>query len=310
MYDVIGIGCCALDIVLEAHRLPAPDEKLKAEQIRLQGGGLVATALVAVSRLGGCAAWIGSLGTEPLGEIALRQLSEDGVDCSHVRRVGGQSVLTAAVIADSSSGCRSILWTDQTQPQTLPSQITPEIIGDTKVLHIDNFQPEAALKAARIARDLGRPVTVDLEPGGESPDRLLEVVDYAIVPRVFAENRYDKQDPEQLCQLLYEEIEPNGAKAAVITDGDGGSWCYDGSAMARQPAYDVEVIDTTGCGDVYHGAFALSLAEGRDLEETLRFASATSALKCRQLGGRAGIPTREELERFLQGNPPERTPQK
>ena len=303
MHDVLGIGCCALDVILETPRYPGPDEKVKATHLRVQGGGLVATALVAVARLGGRAAWVGAIGDDALAQGCLDELRREGVDVGHVRQVPGQSVLTAAVVCDASSGARTIVWTDAAHPATMPEQVTEALIRGTRVLHVDNFQLPAALKAARIARRLGVPVTVDLEPGGGDPDELLRLVDYAIVPLELARQRYGAGDMREGACSLYEAIAPHGGRMAVVTAGQQGSYAVGPGLDLHQPAYRVDVIDTTGCGDVFHGAFALRVAEDAAPGDALSFAAATAALKCRALGGRTGIPSRREVEEFLAAGP-------
>jgi len=303
VYDVLGIGCSALDIVLEVPRPPEPDEKLRADHLRVQGGGLVATALVAVARLGGSAAYLGSTGDDVLAQCCLDEFEREGVDTSRVRRVPGASVLTAIIAADPGAATRMILWTDDEQPPTLPEQVTEDVVRAARVLHVDNFQMDAAIRAADIARAAGVLVTVDLEPGGQPADDLLRRVDYAIVPLEYARARFDTAGPKESAKALFNEIMRHGGKAAVVTAGAAGSVACSVEGCLHQPAYAVEVVDTTGCGDVFHGAFALGLAEGWELLRILPFASAVAALKCRKLGGRAGIPNRQEVDDFLAADP-------
>ena len=303
MYDVLGIGCCALDIILEVPRYPGADEKLRADRLRLQGGGLVATAMVAVARLGGRAAWLGALGDDVLAATCAGELEREGVDLSHVRRVPGASVLTALILTDSAAGTRMIVWSDEASPRTRPEQVSEETLGSARVVHVDNFEPAASVRAASLARRLGVPVTVDLEPGLGDPGELLPLVDYAIVPLELARGRYGAEGLRDGARALYAEIAPHGGRLAVVTGGTKGSYAVGASLAVHQPAYRVEVVDTTGCGDVFHGAFALGVAQDMPPEHLLPFAAAAAALKCRALGGRAGIPGRREVEQFLEGKP-------
>jgi len=299
----LGVGCCSLDITLEVSRYPGPDEKLRADQLRLQGGGLTATALVAVARLGGRAAWLGALGDDALARRCLEELEREGVDVSLVRTVPGQSIITAVIVADAAAGTRMILWTDRAQPPTSPRQVTEDLVREARVLHVDNFQLPAALRGARLARRLKVPVTADLEPGMAQADELLPLVDYPIVPLEFARARYGTGALRDAARALFEEIAPHGGRMAIVTAGTRGSYAVGGEVEVHQPAYHVQVVDTTGCGDVFHGAFALSLARGVPAPDALRFSAAAAALKCRALGGRAGIPTRREVEDFLAAGP-------
>jgi len=192
-----------------------------------------------------------------------------------------------------------ILAKTENKARAGPEDVPEDVIRRTRALHVDNFQPEAALAAARIARRLGVPVTMDLEGLGANIEEYLHVGDYVIVPEAFVGRRYVVEGPREGAAALYEEIAPHGGRAAVVTCGVRGSFAvWSGGAM-HQPAYRVKVIDTTGCGDVFHGAFALGVARGWPMERILPFSSAVAALKCRELGGRAGIPTGPEVEEFL-----------
>ena len=299
-HDVVGIGCCALDITFELESYPEPDQKVRAPGFGMQGGGLVATALVAVARLGGKSAFIASLGDDSLAQFAVDELRDQGVDVRYIRRVPGKSILTALIIADRSAGTRTVLFSEQHQPRTEPEQVTEELVGSARCLHVDNFQPEAAAKAAEIARSTGVPVTVDLETGGKEADILLELGEYVIVSLDFVRDRFGSEGMEEGARALFEKISCHGGRVAVVTNGDQGAFLKAADLKHFQPAYSVDVVDSTGCGDVFHGAFALGVARGWDLKTIMRVSSATAALKTRKLGGRAGIPDMEEVTRFLE----------
>jgi len=299
-YDVLGIGCCALDITFELETYPEPDEKVRVPSYGIQGGGLVATALVAVARLGGRSAFIASLGDDSFAQFAVDELEDQGVDIRYIRRVPGKSILTALIIADRSAGTRTVLFSEQNQPKTEPAQVTEELVGSARCLHVDNFQPEAAAKAAEIARSAGVPVTVDLETGGKDPDLLLELGEYVIVSLEFVRNRFGTEGMREGVKALFDEISCHGGRVAVVTNGGQGAFLKAADLEYYQPAYAVDVVDSTGCGDVFHGAFALGVARGWDLKIIMRVSSATAALKTRKLGGRAGIPDMDEVTRFLE----------
>ncbi len=303
-YDVVGIGCCAFDIVVEVNHIPGPDEKALVPRLRMQGGGLVATALVAAARLGGKCAYVGALGDDYFSECCIDEFEKEGIETGFIRRVAGAAVLTAIIVVQPATGQRMILCAGEGRAAVTAEDVPEEVVRTARVLHTDTFEPDAAVRAARIARSAGVPVTVDLESGGPAADRLLGVSDYVIVPLSFAEQRYGSPGMAEAAGELFREIAPHGGKAAVITDGTNGSWAVWEGGSLRQPAYGVEVVDTTGCGDVYHGAFALGVAQGWDIERILPFASATAALKCREFGGRAGIPTNAEVEEFLRSAQP------
>lgn len=298
-YDVVGVGICALDLAFEVSRYPGPDEKMRADRFCRQGGGLVATALVTVARLGGRCAYVGRLGDDALSQFVVDEFDAEGVDTRYVQRVKGASVLTAVIVAVPAQESRMIVFSDEANPVPTAEQIPEEAIQKSRVLHVDNFYPEAALRAAEIARAAGVPVTADMEPRGAPAQPFLELCDYVVVPLELAQVLYGEVDMKEAAAALFDEIAPHGGRAAAVTCGSAGAFLVSGSEQVFQPAYKADVVDTTGCGDVFHGAFALGIAEGWPLKKVMAFSAATAALKCRKLGGRAGIPRRQEVEEFL-----------
>jgi len=298
-YDVVGVGCCAFDIVTEVDSLPGPDEKGPLKSMRTQGGGLVATGLVAAARLGARCAYLGALGDDFFSQFCVDDFAREGIETRYIRRVPGASVVTSIIVACPSTGTRMILAACDEAPVAEPQDVPPDVVQGARVLHVDNFQPEAALQAARLAREAGVPVVMDLEGIGKGVEELLAVGDYVIVPLGFVRSRYGASGMEDGASALLEEIGPQGGVAAVVTAGAEGAFAVWPGGELRQPAYRVPVVDTTGCGDVFHGAFAFGLARGWDVARIMPFAAATSALKCRLPGGRAGIPRYDEVCEFL-----------
>jgi sulfofructose kinase len=298
-YDVVGVGITAFDIVIEVDRYPGPDEKAQVPDIRYQGGGLTGTAMVTVARLGGSSAFHGAVGDDLFSEFCLREFEQDGVDVSSTRRKVGRSVVVALIVTDVSAGTRMIIATSGRAARMTPEDVDEEMIRRAGVVHVDDHHPEAALAAARAARRLGVATTMDLELANELTGEFIAVGDYTAVPLGLAAQRYGTEDPAEGARALLAEMAPSGGKAAIVTAGARGSFGLWADGAWRQPAYRVDVVDTTGCGDVYHGALALGVARGWDLERSMRFASATAALKCRKPGGRMGIPTADEVAEFL-----------
>ncbi|MHC4592885.1 MAG: carbohydrate kinase family protein [Planctomycetota bacterium] len=298
-YDVIGIGCCAFDMVVEVDHYPGSDEKLGGRPMRWQGGGLTATALVAVARLGGSCAYVGPLGDDYFSQFCVDDFRREGVDTSLISRVRGTSVAVAIVVACPEAGTRMIVAGARDVPAFAPADVPEDVVRRTRVLHVDNYHPAAAVRAAELARSCGVTVTMDLEYGSDDVDSFLGLGDYVIVPRGFTQQRYGVETAQEGARALFEETAPQGSQAAVVTAGSRGSFAVWPGGALHQPAYRTNVVDTTGCGDVFHGAFALGLARGWAMEELLPFASAVAALKCRELGGRAGIPNEEEVREFL-----------
>jgi sugar/nucleoside kinase (ribokinase family) len=291
---VIGLGMACLDqlLVWEDAGLPVRDNRLVV--CDWQGGGPAGTALVAVTRLGGEAEMWAAVGNDWIGDLILGGLAEEGVDTSQVRRIKGTRGPHMIVCVDQRTGERHFFHaTGRTQ--------TKRPVGDLGRLRgagcllVDGTRPPSDLRAAREARRLGVPVVADVGWWNEATPDILRHVDYAILSEPCARGLGTGTDWRAACR----KIRALGPPCVVITLGAKGLVCLEGEAFRRLPAFRVNVVDTTGAGDVFHGAFCWGLVQGMPLAANLAFASAAAAMKCRHVGGRAGIPRRREVVRFL-----------
>ena len=292
---VIGIGIACLDQLLlwqDAGR-PVRGNKIVAHD--LQGGGMAATALVAVARLGGEAECWAAIGTDWAAEQIVRGLEQENVDTNQMVRVEGAIGPLMVVAVDQPTGERSFPYSSGV-PSAAEPIAPPERLAAAGCLLVDGTLHKTALSAAREARRLGVPVVADIERLSEETRELLAHVDYAIASEAAARGPGAAGRYHEACDLIH----AMGPTHVVITRGDQGCVHSDGATFLERKAFPVEVVDTTGAGDVFHGAFCYGLVEGFPLEHNLAFASAAAALKCRALGGRAGIPTRAEVEQFLE----------
>jgi len=298
-WDVLGIGCTAVDDLLYVEAYPAPDTKVRLRRRERQGGGLTATALVAASRLGARCAFAGVLGDDEDSRFVIDTLSHEGIDVGPLVRRPSARPIHSTIIVDETHHTRTILYD---LAGTVGADIeapTAEVIRDARVLLIDHYGVEGMTRASRIAREAGVAVVADFErqdwPGFAG---LLALVDHLIVARSFAERLTGAGTPEEAIERLW----GSGRQLVAVTYGADGCWYRDASSpggLIHQSAFVVPVRDTTGCGDVFHGAYASALARGMGADERIRFASAAAALKATRGGGQWGIPTREETERLL-----------
>ena len=296
-FDVVGLGLNAMDYITVLPWFPKPQTKVPVQEVRLEPGGQVATALTTCCRLGLTGSYIGSVGSDPLGTIQVESLQQEGIDTSRVRIVEGATSQMAFVLVEDGVGERTILWHRDSKLLFPPSDLTPEAVTSGRILHLDGRDSGAALQAAQWAREAGIPVVIDIDQIYDSttPD-LLALVDYLIAAEDFALNLTGRSDEE----LAVKELSARFPQATTgITLGVRGSIFLDEGRILRSPAFDVAVRDTTGAGDVFHGAFIYGVLEGWVLGRIVRFASATAAMKCRELGARTGIPRLEEVESFL-----------
>lgn len=298
-YDVVGLGVSTVDLLLQIDHLPAEEEVLRAEAFSLQGGGPVATAIVAAARLGARTAMIDALGDDWRGELIRQDYAREGVDTAFLVPRPGHTCATAVVLVSRGSGKRTILWSPGTAPELTVEEVPWAAITQARYLHVNGRHGEACLKACQLARQDGVQVSFDGGAGRyrEETRRLVPLSDVCIVAREFAALYTGEDDPERAGRVLLAA----GPAIVGITDGVRGSWIFSGDgAHFHQPAFQVEVVDTTGCGDCYHGAFLSGLCRGLDLRSSAALASTAAALNARTLGGRAGLPTLAEVQAFLE----------
>ena len=296
-YDVLGLGLSTIDILTPVSHLPESNEVFEIYGIDIQGGGPVATAIVALAKLGARAAYLGAIVKDRWGNMILEEFQNYGVDTSLCQLVdtGGSPV---AVILVEPDGSRSILYEKGKQPLLGAQDINADEIAAARILHLDGNHPEAAVEATYAARKNGTLVSLD---GGAGEGKwkgmaeLIPLVDILIVARQFAERHTGFKDPLKAGPALLSR----GAKFVVVTDGENGCWYWDESQHLHQPAFKVNVRDTTGAGDTFHGAYLYAYLQGWVPERCLVFASAAAALKCTQVGGRKGLPTSEKVLEFL-----------
>jgi len=299
-FDVVGIGCCAVDTLGIYEGPIEEDQKMQVYQTTRQGGGLVATGLVAVARLGGSARYVGKVGDDDHGQFIIREFKTEGVDASCIRIQPGASAIRTIGVINPSKGYRTLFYCLDDAPLVDPAEMNREDVLAGKVIFVDGFQLKAAIQAARWGREAGRLVLMDAELTDPENDVPADLSTHVVASHGFARSRVGECDAAEAARRLYRKLAAkDGDKVVGVTAGSKGSYFVSRAGEFHQEAFKVPVVDTTGCGDVFHGAFALGLARGMELRKIAEFASAVAALKCRKLGGRAGIPSLAETEKFL-----------
>ncbi len=295
-FDVVGVGYTAYDYLGIVPHLPEPDTKLEVRELLEQGGGPVSTALVTVARLGKKPALIAKIGGDTRGRLMLDDLHREGVDTSGVVVSPGHNSQFAFIMVEPEKGHRTILWGRAGLPNLTEEEVDLGLVRSGRLLHMDNHEIPGAIAAARAARESGIPVLVDAGSPDDRIEELLSLVDYAVTSQSFPEKLTGIRDPLK----ALEAIRAYGPRIAAMTMGPDGAVALADDGLVHSPGFQVDVVDTTGAGDVFHGAFAFGIVEGMDIPAVLRFSNAVAAMKCRSLGGRTGIPTRPEVEAFLQ----------
>jgi sulfofructose kinase len=307
-FDVLGLGAVAIDDLLFVASYPPADSKARVLGRARHCGGLTGTALVAAARLGSRCAYAGVLGEDGLSELAVDNFVRAGIDVSALRRRSGVGPILSTVLIGREDATRTVLSDRNGFDGPDPDWPPPAFIRAARVLFVDHLGIPGMIRAARIARAAGNAVVADFErsPPPDFP-ALLDLVDHLIVGRSFAAQLTGESDPVAAARALWHA----GRSAVVVTGGALGCWAIDGpegTPLHEQPAFPVAVVDTTGCGDVFHGAYASALARGESLADRLRLAGAAAALKATRPGGQAGIPDRAAVSAFLRSQPADPAP--
>jgi sulfofructose kinase len=295
-FDVVGVGLNATDTLLMVPHFPAYAGKVRYEEEVLSPGGQVASAMVACARLGMRAKYIGSIGDDERGRIQMESLRGTGVNLDHVQLRRNCPNQSAYIIVDRSTGERTVLWRRDDCLRIDPSQIAPEQITCASILHIDGHDTPAVAHAAAIARRHGIPVSVDIDTIYPGFDRVLPNVDYLVASSEFPGNWTGERDCFQALETLQNEY---GMKVAAMTLGAHGALARVDGKFVYAPAFVVNCVDTTGAGDVFHGAFCYAVLQGMPMPEVLEFSNAMAALNCTAAGARGGIRGLDEIRALI-----------
>jgi len=299
--QIVGIGRCTLDIIFRLPEYPTWEKGVVYDEYSIDGGGQVGTGLVAASKLGATTGYIGTAGSDYAGDLKVESLREWGVDTSHViRRMGpdGQVIL---VTVQSGTGERVFNHSDRldAEPITL-DELDYDYITSADYLLLDGSHPEAALETAKWMREAGKQVMLDgsktAESIKESTRRLIPFVDVLVCGDGFGEKLAGVGDAFE----AGERVLDMGPRIFVETLGERGSVTVTLKKNFETPSFEIEVKDTTGAGDVFHGAYLYGLINGWTPERIALFSTAVSALKCTRMGGRRSSPTLGEVLEFLQ----------
>ena len=295
-FDVVGVGLNATDTLLMVPHFPAYAGKVPFEEEIVSPGGQVASALVACARLGLRTKYIGSIGDDERGRIQLESLQGTGVNLDHVQIRRNCPNQSAYIIIDRSTGERTVLWRRDDCLRISPEHISPEQISCARLLHIDGHDTPAVAHAAALARQSGIPVTVDVDTIYHGFDRVLPNIDYLIASSEFPTAWTGTRDPFRALEALQKEY---GMKVAAMTLGAHGSLARVDGKFVYAPAFVVNCVDTTGAGDVFHGAFCYAVLQEMAMPEALEFSNAMAALNCTALGARGGIRGLAEVRALM-----------
>lgn len=290
---LLSVGALTLDTILRVETLPTHQGKFIASDGIQIASGMATSAACAARRLGAEVFLWASAGDDAVGDQLLAGIEAEGVDCDFVRRVEGARSALAAILVDAHGERIIVPFYDpkaQADPEAGP---VADLSGFDAVL-VDVRWPGAAALALTAARDAGCPAILDADTAPlEVLERLLPLASHIVASETAARIVCGHAlNPETACADLASRTDA----FVAVTGGAAGSWWHDRSAgcVRHIAAPKIKAVDTLAAGDVFHGAFAVGLAEAMPIEQALRFASAAAALKCQRFGGRLGAPDRAE----------------
>lgn len=297
--DILGIGMSMVDTIQVVEEFPSGVGVTEVLDSVTMGGGPVPTALCAAARQGASCGIVDRVGDDWRGSLIRKEYEHFGVDTPFLQLQTDRSSTFGTVLVRKSDGERHVVFYRGDFDELEESELPEEALQHCRILHLNGRHWPACLVAAEIVTESGGLISFD---GGahrydEKFEPLLEKADILIVARDFAERASGSVNREaQLDALLN-----RGARVAGITDGVNGSWFRTRCGESfHQPSFPVEpVVDTTGCGDVFHGTFLAGVIRGEDWEHCARIASAAAAIKATAPGGRGKLATLEEVEGFV-----------
>jgi sulfofructose kinase len=296
-FDVVGVGLNATDTLLVVSHFPAYGGKVPFHEEVLSPGGQVASAMVTCARLGLRTKYIGTVGDDERGRIQMESLRSSSVNLEHVQLRRGCANQSAYIVIDQSTGERTVFWRRPECLRISPEEIAPDQITCARLLHIDGHDTPAVEHSARIARQAGIPVVVDVDTIYPGFDRVLPQVDYLVASSEFPGRWTNDGDPFKALEQIQKEY---GMRVAAMTLGAHGALALIDGNFVYSPAFIVNCVDTTGAGDVFHGTFCYAVLQDMPMREALDLSNAMAALNCTALGARGGIGSLDQARVLMQ----------
>lgn len=301
--EVFAVGNLNIDLIGRMEKLPAPDEKILIEEFARCPGGGAANFAVASSKLGLGSGFIGHVGCDDFGDEILEDLERRGVDTTHVTKVDAPTGI--ALVLSTLGSERFLIEYRGANSFLRPEDLEDEYLEGGKLIHASSVTPEMALVVGSKARELGLKASLDIGAELTKVNRaklfdILEYFDICFMNEETFQNIFSEKATER--NIL--ESFPEGLETFVITLGAEGAIATDGEKAVSSSTYGVEVRDTTGAGDAFAAAFDKLSLEGVSLKESIDFATAEAAIKVQHVGAREGLPTMEELKKFVQNQNP------
>ncbi|MBY5730731.1 sugar kinase [Rhizobium leguminosarum] len=295
---VLCVGAAVMDTLFRVRSLPTGQGKILLYEMLQIAEGMASSAAFAVARLGGDASLWGAVGNDAIGERIIADLSESGIDTSGMLRVEGARSAIATILVDDHGERLIVPFYDAGLHETV-KPVTRQDVSSFDAVLVDVRWPKLALRTLLAAREAGKPAILDGDVAGDGViEMLAPAASHIVFSQPAAERLAGAAELVKVVGLLKRKFE----QAFIsVTAGENGCFWFDDRTgeIAHLAAPKVRAVDTLAAGDIFHGAFALAVAEGLPIEETMRWASMAAALKCQVFGGRTGAPSRAEVRNGL-----------
>jgi sulfofructose kinase len=292
--DVVGVGINATDTIIRLPHFPVLDSKVELLSSEVRPGGQVASAIVACRRWGLSARYVGKIGDDEAGKLQAEEMKREGVDAHWIVSPGCLSQ-SSYILVDEETGERTVLWKRDPKIALQPGDLKREWISGARALLVDGHDTEAALEAARWAREENIPVTGDFDNRYPGVEALLHYVDFIVTSKDFPQRLTGEGNLLKSLPMIFKEFK---CHLIAATLGRLGVLAWNGENFSLCTGFTVNAIDTTGAGDIFHGAFLCGLARGWEIEDTLEFSCAGAALNCMASGARGGIQPQEVIQQL------------
>ena len=295
-FDVIGLDSPCVDLAVNVRCFPKPNGAERIQNLSWQGGGKVASGMVAAARLGLCCGIMGNVGDDKYGTFCLRDFQDHGIDTEQMCVRKNRTTNFYIVISDEGSMGRSFVFYPGNAECMTEEELNIEYISNSSYFYMANLD-SVTKKAAQMAKQKGSKIFMDAD---SYTDELLDAISWIDI-FIGSEFVYEKmleagKSVKENCEYLYNK----GPEIVIFTFGEKGCAGISKEGFFEIPAFDVDVKDTVGAGDVFHGAFLAAIVKGLSPKDAARFASGVAAIKCTRIGGRAGIPNWEVTDNFLE----------
>ena len=286
--EVLVIGRNCIDYISVLDRFPQEDEKVPLNTKHVEGGGQGGTSASCVARLGGKTALVGYVGNDEIGKLCLQRLSEFNVDTRYIRIIENAVTPIAYLFVNQSSGKRTIIYEPSQLPDiTLSEELDPLLLC-AKTVSLD---PQTTTLGPVLKQRMQKSAKLiyDCERWKDQIEDMMDVADYFIPSSAFFDTRQDLFESHQLRGNIV-KLNKMVRGQLIVTHGQEGAFYPFKQTLYQVPGPKVRVVDTTGAGDNFHGAFALAISRGFDIHMAVRFSVAVASLSCQAIGGRAAVP--------------------